>query len=83
MNSEDIELRYMNLFEMRQRSQWENYVDEAHHDLSAIDEQIFALLSLYRGAGKGQSRREMVLQAIIQWTAPLKLDTCVRIPGRA
>jgi hypothetical protein len=41
MNIEELESRYMELFWAQRRSQWENYVDEAHHDLCAYDEQIF------------------------------------------
>ena len=55
----------MALFWRQKRSQWENYVDEAHHDLCAYDEQIFALLSPYQGALAGHTRWEKVLNAII------------------
>ena len=65
MNIEELESRYMELFWRQKRSQWENYVDEAHHDLCAYDEQIFALLSPYQGTLEGGTRCEKVLNAII------------------
>jgi hypothetical protein len=65
MNIEELESRYMELFWAQRRSQWENYVDEAHHDLCAYDEQIFELLSPYQGALEGHTRWKKVLNAII------------------
>jgi len=56
----------MKLFWRSQRCQWENYVNDAHHDLSGVDEQIFSLLSPYQCAFEGDSRREKVLNAIIK-----------------
>jgi len=65
MEIEELESRYMELFWRQKRSQWENYVDEAHHDLCAYDEQIFALLCPYQGVLEGGTRWEKVLNAII------------------
>ena len=65
MNIEELECRYMELFWAQRRSQWENYVDEAHHDLCTYDEQAFELLSPYQGALEGHTRLEKVLNAII------------------
>ena len=34
MEIQEIESRYMELFWRQKRSQWQNYVGEAHHDLA-------------------------------------------------
>jgi hypothetical protein len=55
----------MELFFKHQRYQWENYVHGSRHDLCVIDEEIFQLVTLFRGQPLPSGRRGDVLNAIV------------------
>jgi hypothetical protein len=63
--AEEFEERYLALFWRRQRWQWDNYVDAAHHDLNAVDSEIYDLVTSYKDVVCAPGRRGQVLDAIV------------------
>ena len=65
MNTEKFEQLYLERFWKLQRYQWENYVDGAHHDLSAVDREIFRLVESCKDTVELSGRRGEVIRDII------------------
>jgi len=65
MLAEEFERRYLELFWERQRLQWENYVDDAGHNLSSVDAKIYTLVVQNKDRFERPGRRGQVIDAII------------------
>ena len=64
-SAEAFEDRYLALFWKWRRQQWDNYLDAAHHDLCAVDSEMFDLVSCFRDKIDAPGRRGQVLNAIL------------------
>lgn len=62
---EEFEQLYMERFWTLQRYQWENYIDGAHHDLCAVDDEIFRLVASYKDTVELPGRRGKVVRDMI------------------
>ena len=62
---EEFERRYLELFWKFQREQWEHYACDAHHNVSAIDNEIFDLVVSFKDRIKIFDRRSEVISAVI------------------
>ena len=65
MPAKEFEDRYLALFWKWRRQQWDNYLGAAHHDLCAVDREMFDLVSSHRGKIDAPGRRGQVQNAII------------------
>jgi hypothetical protein len=65
MLAEEFERRYLELFWERQHLQWENYVADAGHNLSAVDARIYTLVVQNKDRFELPGRQGQVLDAII------------------
>jgi hypothetical protein len=77
MTLAEFESQYMELFWRLQRSQWENYADDAKNDLSSIDQELYSLVASRSDEVDGGGRKEQILRAIcaINWTREITTRT--------
>ncbi len=61
----NFENAYLNLFWKFQRCQWENYTDDAGHDLTVIDEEIFKLVTSYKNIFEFSGHTGEIIQAVL------------------
>lgn len=62
----DFEKSYMVLYRRLQKEQWENYFEDGHHDLSAVDGEIYNLVKSYYGKISGTNRKSEIARLITQ-----------------
>lgn len=65
MEAEEFEQIYLEKLWKWQRCQWENYADDAKHDLSAVDAEIFRLLASCKDAVEFSGRKAEIFRSIL------------------
>lgn len=61
----DFANHYVILYQKLQRQQWENYFEEGQNDLTIIDNEIYKLVSFYRGKIKDPDRKSEIAKGLI------------------
>lgn len=61
----NFETAYLNLFWKLQRCQWENYTNDAGHDVSDIDEEMFKLVTSYKNNFEFTGHSGEIFKAIL------------------
>lgn len=64
MDLKAFETRYLDLFFLQQRLQWENYTEGKAHDLTPVDESIYNLCMAYEGCPVNSRRSKLAYHIV-------------------